>query len=185
MTVHTDRENAANGDVDGAASAVKSTAPSISIKGSSKNARFPGVGRTLSGGPADDSNKGIDEGENEEAEDEEYVSDNKAGDDDKGADEGSDFDEEAYDSEDDDADNDDYSSGEDDEDDDEARGGSSVYNLRSPALKRKFGSSDSEDEDTGPSLRTRQKMAVSYNETFEGNASGSEVDEEPASEDED
>ncbi|KAJ2508792.1 hypothetical protein H4217_008469, partial [Coemansia sp. RSA 1939] len=84
---------------------------------------------------------------------------------------------EAYLSEDDgDLDDEEYSSS---EDEDTARGGSSVYNLRSPALKRKMGSGSadaSDDEGAGPSLRTRQKTNVTYDEFSDENDDGNDSD---------
>ncbi|KAJ1887836.1 hypothetical protein LPJ81_006448 [Coemansia sp. IMI 209127] len=178
MTVQTDRENTTNGDIDRAdpASPGHSTAPvAISIKGSSKTPRFPGVGRTLSGGTTDH-NK---EEEVDEEEPDNAGEDEAAGNDGQdGTDEGSDFDEEAsYQSEDDDLDNEEEYSSDNDDDEDAERGGSSVYNLRSPALKRKLGSDDSDVDDT-PSLRTRQKTTVSYDESSEDNASGNNSNED-------
>ncbi|KAJ1667360.1 hypothetical protein IW140_000925 [Coemansia sp. RSA 1813] len=175
MTVQKGREDATN---------INSTAPAISIKGSSKEARFPGVGRTLSESITDNSKDKDKKGDKKEKESDNASDDEVADKGKAGTDEGSDFDEEeyeeAYQSEDDDLDNEEYSS---DEDEDAARGGSSVYNLRSPALKRKIDSGVSDDEDTGPSLRTRQKIAVAYDEYSEDNASASK--EGSAFEDED
>ncbi|KAJ2396723.1 hypothetical protein GGI23_003798 [Coemansia sp. RSA 2559] len=177
MTVQTGREIAANGNIDraGAASPGQNTAPAaISNKDSSKNARFPGVGRTLSGRTTDHNKE---EAEEEEEPDNASESEAVGNDGQDGTDEGSDFDDEAsYQSEDDDLDNEEEYSSDNDDDEDAARGGSSVYNLRSPALKRKLGSGDSDDEET-PSLRTRQKTTVSYDESSEDNASGDNSNE--------
>ncbi|KAJ1737703.1 hypothetical protein LPJ72_000228 [Coemansia sp. Benny D160-2] len=185
MTVQTGRENAANaGDrapgEAGSTPDLDNTSPAIPAKKSSKSARFPGVGRTLSDAPTESHKHNSDDGDEEEDEDEdEELSDDAndngaAGKGQDDADRASDFDEdeyeEAYLSEDDgDLDDEEYSSS---EDEDTARGGSSVYNLRSPALKRKMGSGSadaSDDEGAGPSLRTRQKTNVTYDEFSDEN----------------
>ncbi|KAJ2005400.1 hypothetical protein GGI04_002264 [Coemansia thaxteri] len=109
------------------------------------NGYFPGTGRTISGVAVDEDDDGESDGvaEPEDAE----------------GDAGSDFDEE-YQSGDEEEEEDDDASY-DSEEQDGARGGSSIYNLRTPNSKRKLshdGASDSEGEDEGPSLRTRQKL---------------------------
>ncbi|KAJ2068510.1 hypothetical protein GGH13_004880 [Coemansia sp. S155-1] len=129
-----------DGVVEGESPAARSSKV-ISSKGAPKRSKFPGSGRTIAGETVDGDDEDDDEPEGEFE-----------------GDAGSDFDEEYLSEEDEDDGEDAYDS----EEESTTRGGSSTYNLRAPSSKRKLGegaTDDSDDEDAGPTLRTRQKVA--------------------------
>ncbi|KAJ2742787.1 hypothetical protein GGI20_004226 [Coemansia sp. BCRC 34301] len=136
---------ATNEAVSGGESSAGHNPKAASSKGASKRSKFPGSGRTIGG----DTVEGDEDEDADEPED---------GEGDFEGDAGSDFDEE-YLSEDDEDDGEDAYDSEEEES--AVRGGSATYNLRAPSSKRKHASeiADSDDEGTGPSLRTRQKVA--------------------------
>ncbi|PIA17598.1 hypothetical protein COEREDRAFT_14420 [Coemansia reversa NRRL 1564] len=116
-----------------------------------KARKFPGIGQSLSGEVAEESDAAnVDDVD---------ISDEAA----------SDFGEE-YDTNDDDDNVSDEYEDEDDSDDDKirtTRSGQGVYNLRAQALKRKHAvdNSASDSSDAGPSLRARQRTTRSYKES--------------------
>ncbi|KAJ2502550.1 hypothetical protein IWW47_002980, partial [Coemansia sp. RSA 2052] len=136
-----------------------------SSKGAPKRSKFPGSGRTISGDTVEGDDEEDDE-EDDEPEDGEGEFEGDAG---------SDFDEE-YLSEDDEDDGEDAY---DSEEESAVRGGSATYNLRAPSSKRKLSgdvADDSDNEDAGPSLRTRQKVVPRRNTA--ANAASEDEDED-------
>ncbi|KAJ2819030.1 hypothetical protein GGI24_004914 [Coemansia furcata] len=132
-----------------------------SSKGASKRSKFPGSGRTISGKTV--------EGEDED--DDEFGDEGELD-----GDAGSDFDEEYLSDEDEDEGEDAYDS----EEESTARGGLSTYNLRAPSSKRKLsgdGSDDSDDENAGPTLRTRQKVAPRHSIAANGGSDDEDEDD--------
>ncbi|KAJ1949407.1 hypothetical protein EC988_004780, partial [Linderina pennispora] len=111
----------------------------VSIKGAAKRNgdRFPGTGRTLSGEVAEEADpEDDDEAEIESDFGDEYES---------GIDDEDEIEEE---------DEEDYAS-----DADKPRGGSATYNLRAANSKRRLSEVDDDEDEEGPSTRTRQRTS--------------------------